>query len=253
MNNKNILIGTPVKNGAKFLDNFLNKLNNLSYPKENISLCFIENDSEDDTWSILNEIISKKIPIHEYKDITILKLDLGFLLKHECRYQIEHYQQRINNLVILRNFIVNNYLKNNDYLWWLDIDVENFQENSIEYLLSLNKDIVMPLYTHNTYGYHDCASYTNLNGKVTRLYELTHIFPNEEIIELERCECAAFINRKVFDSGLRYLFVDDEYTDLCGNVIPCKLEGVSFSENAKKLGFNIYGCSWYLFTTSYWM
>ena len=33
-----------------------------------------------------------------------------------------------------------------------------------------------------------------------------------------------------------------DYIKLCGGIIPCKLEGVSFSENAKKLGFNIYGC-----------
>ena len=238
----NILIGTPIKNGSIFLDNFLNNINNLSYPKKNISLCFIENDSEDNTWDKLTKTISEKISVDQYKEVVILKLDLGFLLKHEHRYESEYNKQRIKNLVILRNFIVNNFLKNNDYLWWLDIDIEHFPKNSIEHLLSFNKDIVMPLYTHDTYKYHDCASYTYIDNKVTRLCELTKMFPFDEIIELERCECASFINRRVFDSGLRYIFVDEEYRDLCGGIIPCKLEGVSFSENAKKLGFNIYGC-----------
>lgn len=238
---KNILIGTPIKNAEFFIENLLIQIKNLSYPKKNISLCFIENDSEDDTWQVLNQKINSIIDINEYRKVTILKLDLGFKLKYADRHKIEFSKNRIKNLIILRNFIVNNFLQDNDYLWWIDSDVEIIPNNSLEHLLSFDKDIIMPTYYTN-HNFYDCASYAYINNIPIRLGHLPNYLPeNQEIFELERCECAALINRKVFDSGLRYFYVDEEYLDLCNNIAGCRLEGVSFSEKAKKNGFNIFG------------
>ena len=239
---KNVLIGIPIKNGKMFIDNLLQQINKLSYPKQYISICFIENDSDDNTWEHLNKQIYTKLLYNNYKNITLLKLDLGFKLKHEDRHKFEYSKNRIKNLVILRNFIVNNFLKDNEYLWWVDADIELLPENSIEYLMTHEKDILMPYYYTEWWDCYDCASYAYVNNIIKRLNDLKNLFPQKEIIELERCECSAFINRKVFDSGLRYIYIEENYTDLCNNVIPCKLEGVSFSENAKKYGFNIFGC-----------
>ena len=239
---KNILIGTPIKNGEIFIDNLLTQINNLSYPKKHISLCFVENDSEDNTWNKLNNAIKQIINVDEYRQVTILKLDLGFKLKHEDRHKFEYSKNRIKNLVVLRNFIVNNYLWDNDYLWWVDADVENLPVNSIEYLSSFDKDMLMPFYYSEWWKCYDCASYAYINNNIMKLDMLASEFPESEIIELNRCECSAFIKRKVFDNSIRYEFIDEEYIDLCNNVIPCKLEGVSFSEKAKSMGFSIYGC-----------
>lgn len=239
---KNILIGIPIKNGEVFIDNLLEQINKLSYPKQCISICFVENDSDDNTWEYLNKQLHTKLSYNQYKKISLLKLDLGFKLKHEDRHKFEYSKNRIKNLVVLRNFIVNNFLEDNEYLWWVDADVELLPENSIEYLSSFNKDILMPYYYTDWWECYDCASYAYVNNNPIRLNDLVKIFPNEEIIKLERCECASFINRKVFDSRLKYIYVEENYIDLCNNVIPCKLEGVSFSEKAKEMGFDIYGC-----------
>jgi hypothetical protein len=239
---KNILIGTPIKNGEIFVDNLLNQINNLSYPKKYISLCFVENDSEDNTWKKLNESIKQILNVDEYRKVIILKLDLGFKLRHEDRHKFEYSKNRIKNLVVLRNFIVNNYLCDNDYIWWVDADIEEVPINSIEYLSSFDKDMLMPFYYSEWWKCYDCASYANVDNKIIKLDELSDLFPDKEIYKLNRCECSAFIKKRVFESGLRYSFIEEEYVDLCGNNIPCKLEGVSFSEQAFLNGFEIFGC-----------
>jgi hypothetical protein len=240
MFNSKILIGTPIKNNEKYIENLINLIDKIDYPKNLISLCFIENDSEDDTWSVLNKVINDRLKVEEYNKITLKKLDLGFKLKHENRYDTNYTIQRIKSIVITRNYIINNYLKDAEYLWWLDADVVDFDKNIVKDFLNINKDVVMPIYYTNNW-LHDCASHIIVNNKIIRLGEISNLYPTLNSIKLIKCECAAFIKRKVFEIGLRYFVKEENYIDLCGNVFPCKMEGVSFSEKALEFGFEIYG------------
>jgi Anp1 len=50
---ESILILTPVKNAARFLDSYFRSIAGLTYPASLISLGFLESDSTDDTYERL--------------------------------------------------------------------------------------------------------------------------------------------------------------------------------------------------------
>ena len=50
-----VLILTPIKNAAEFLDDYLSALAKLSYAPHNLSLGFLESDSTDGTFELLQE------------------------------------------------------------------------------------------------------------------------------------------------------------------------------------------------------
>ncbi len=48
-----VLILTPLKNASPFLQTYFSALSRLSYPRELISLGFLESDSRDDTYELV--------------------------------------------------------------------------------------------------------------------------------------------------------------------------------------------------------
>src|SRR3972149_412413 len=69
--NKNILIGSPIRNRGWILPEYLTHLEFLDYPKENLAFHFILNDSTDDSkywlenWKNLNENKYRYVKIEE--------------------------------------------------------------------------------------------------------------------------------------------------------------------------------------------
>ncbi len=47
----NIVLAIPVKNCSQFLPNLCKEIEKLDYPKENLSIMFLENDSTDGSWA----------------------------------------------------------------------------------------------------------------------------------------------------------------------------------------------------------
>jgi glycosyltransferase involved in cell wall biosynthesis len=237
----NILIGIPVKNTGKYLDNLFNQLINLDYDKSLITVVLLEGDSNDDSYEVCRDIKDK------YNGVvtTILdKLDLGFNLNHSFeRHYTSNLPNRIKNLVICRNYIVDNYLKNNSHIWWVDSDFEVIPPYSLKKFIEHDKDIIIPFLTHTKWGYHDCGSYGTVNGEKVRMFYMNQYIKNETIFKLDQADAHCFIKRRVFDSGLRYRHVEEQYVDMCGTKMPVFLEGPSFSRDAIKMGFEVWGSS----------
>jgi hypothetical protein len=143
----------------------------------------------------------------------------------------------MNSLKIIRNHIIDVYLKDNDYLWWVDADYRKIPYDILKVAMSHNKDILMPRVEINGKNY-DCMTQCIYDGKVTHIDALSKLMPDTDIYPMDIVECASFISRKVFDSGLRY----DSGSILLENGDEMFLqEGPFFSHMAKQRGFELYG------------
>lgn len=230
-----ILIGIPVKNTGQFLPNLFNQLRNLDYNKRLITISLVEGDSNDNSYDICKTI---QYTENEFENVHLDKMDFGFQLNHnDDRWKIENFKSRIRNLVSTRNFIINNYSHRVDYVWWVDSDFEIIPPNTLKLLLDCNKDVIIPMLTHDRFGFHDCGSVTIADGVQKRFqFDTTN-----ELIKLDRADCHCFINGKVFKTPIRYTYVESPYRDGCGHTYPCYSDGTQFSFDCIRAGYQIYG------------
>lgn len=236
MENK-VLIGIPVKNCGAWLEATVRQIINLDYYKENLSIVFVENDSEDYSYQVVDYCVNKLLSKYNYRSVCFEKKDMGFSLPHESRHDFRHMKNRMNSLKIIRNHIIDVYLKDNDYLWWVDADYRKIPYDILKVAMSHNKDILMPRVEINGKNY-DGMTQCIYDGKVTHIDDLSKLMPDTDIYPMDIVECASFISRKVFDSGLRY----DSGSIVLENGDKMFLqEGPFFSHMAKQRGFELYG------------
>ena len=143
-----VLVLTPLKDGAAYLDDYFANLARLSYPPHLISLAFLVSDSTDTTVQKLNthaERIAKGPRDKRYHDITILQKDFHFNLASEVRHGFEGQPVRRAFIARARNYLLTSALKP-DHAWvlWLDVDVVRYDPDILMDLMSIAKDIVVP-------------------------------------------------------------------------------------------------------------
>lgn len=234
---KNILIGIPVKNTGKYLDNLFSQINKLDYDLKKITIVMLESDSTDNTYDLCREVTFKYAPL--FRNVILHKLDFGFDLPHNFdRYDQQKFPNRIKNLVISRNFIIDNYTNDNDYVWWIDSDFEIIPSDTLLKFIECDKDIVIPVLTHDKWGFHDCGSVIIDNDGKQHRFQC--IETDSNLIKLSRADTHCFIKSDVFKK-LKYKYVPEMYYDGCGGVQHCWSDGTYFSLEAVKLGFSLYG------------
>lgn len=234
---KNILIGIPVKNCGAWIETTIRELINLDYHKENISIVFIENDSEDYSYQALEYCVNKVLSKYNYRSIVLEKRDTGFSLPHQSRHDFRHMAGRMNSLKIIRNYIVDTHLKDNDYLWWVDADYRKIPYDLLKIVIPHDKDVVMPRVEIFGKNY-DGMTKGIFENKLLHIHELAKVITDSEIYPMEIVECASIISRRVFDAGLRY---DSGIVSLDDGTSIFLQEGPFFSHLAKQKGFNLYG------------
>ena len=143
MHSERVLILTPVKNAARFLETYERLLLTLKYPRELISLALLESDSTDDTHDLCSKIVERLSK--SFRRAAIYKKDFGFSLPPGVpRYAIEIQVQRRTTLAKSRNQLLFRALEDEDWVLWLDVDVIEYPSDILEQLLATRKDIVQP-------------------------------------------------------------------------------------------------------------
>lgn len=233
---KNVLIGIPVKNCGAWLENTVHELININYDKQNLSIVFIENDSDDYSYTVVEYCVNKILSKYNYRSVKYEKKDVGFKLPHESRHDFRHTEGRMNSLKIIRNYIVDNYLLDNDFLWWVDADYQYIPPGFLIEAVNFDKDIIMPRVEVNGINY-DGMTHAVIDGVGVPIDQVAKRF-DDVFYPMNLVECASLISRRVFDTKLRYnsgiVTTDD------GNKYYFQ-EGTHFSFKAKKLGFKLYG------------
>jgi len=199
-----VLIATPLRNEEQNLPRFFSLLENLDYSIDLLSFAFLEGDSTDNTYEKLLEWKNS----HPNLKIWLKKLDLGM------------EKTKFERLAISRNVIVDELLKDEDYVFWVDTDIETLPSNTLERLIEDNKDIVAPL---AVYGEPPRSLY--YLGKTER--------PNVEEIEREMVEVGFvgicfLVKKQVYEAHVR-----------C-SILKTHGETVTFCQNVAQKGFLSY-------------
>ncbi|QCX32930.1 glycosyltransferase [Caloramator sp. E03] len=209
-----IFLGCPVHNREWILPLYLKHIYNIDYPKHNITLCFILNDSKDRSKEILLDF--KKSYEAEYREIIVK--EINFNMPDDLR------QNRIKNKIYERLANVRNEflscIKDEDYVFSIDSDIL-VPKDSLLRLLSHKKDIVSAIV------YNDPKKkYPNIliikNGRITHFID----FPKNSLFEVD-ITGAVYLLKSEICKKVKY-----EYHSFG--------EDVPFCISAKKLGYKIW-------------
>ena len=136
-----LLVLTPVKDAAAFLDRYFENLCGLDYPRDRIAVALLEGDSQDGTHALLTNIAARLAD--EFARIEVYKRDYDFRLdgpRWEPRVQL----RRRSILARSRNYLLSRALRDERWVLWLDVDVVAYPADVVHQLLETGKQIVVP-------------------------------------------------------------------------------------------------------------
>ena len=136
-----LLVLTPVKQAAVFLPTFLANLRTLDWPRNRLSLGFLESDSDDDTYRLL----ATRLPQlrREYRSVFLGKRDFGYRVPVPRWHASQQYVRR-SIMARSRNELLIRALTDEQWVLWLDSDVEYWPPNIVDLLLEPGLDLVVP-------------------------------------------------------------------------------------------------------------
>jgi Anp1 len=138
-----VLILTPVKDAANYVERYFAGLRALTYPRELLSLGILEGDSRDGSFDIFRSACYK----HEaqFRRVNVWQKNFGFHIPDGVpRWAAEIQLQRRAVLARSRNHLLFHALGDEEWVLWLDVDVIEFRADIIQKLLSYKRDIVHP-------------------------------------------------------------------------------------------------------------
>ncbi|CAJ0889073.1 hypothetical protein AMST5_03932 [freshwater sediment metagenome] len=138
-----VLVLTPVKDAAAHLENYVTRIEALSYPRELLSIGLLESDSRDDTWSLLDAMRPRLEA--RCARVSMMKKDFGFTMPTGTPRWAPAYQ--LHRRIILaraRNQLLFRALRDEDFVLWLDVDVVDYPVELIDRLLEFGRDILHP-------------------------------------------------------------------------------------------------------------
>jgi hypothetical protein len=136
-----ILILTLLKDAERFLPNYFNQLNKLTYPHDCLSLAFLESDSVDKTYALIQEQLPELQST--FAQAKLFKLDFNYHTDLPDWEPSQQFKQR-SILAKRRNHLLSQALQDEAWVLWIDAEVMNWPNDVIEQLLAVQKEIVVP-------------------------------------------------------------------------------------------------------------
>jgi hypothetical protein len=142
-----VLILTPVKDATGALDRYCDLLDRLSYPRHLLSVGLLESDSRDGTWEELNARLPR---LREgRRRAEAWKRDFGFHFPPGVhRWEMGLQIPRRVVLAKSRNHLLFHALDDEEWVLWIDVDLEDYPPDVLESLLATGRDIVQPHCVH---------------------------------------------------------------------------------------------------------
>jgi glycosyltransferase involved in cell wall biosynthesis len=136
-----VLILCPVMNMARFLPRFWENLQLLEYPRDLVSIAFLESDSLDDT----PRLIQEKLPAlrNDFRRVDLFRRNFSYPL-FGSYLDPAFLKFRKSTLARIRNYLLSKALMDEDWVLWADVRIASWPEDLIEQLLALSKEIVAP-------------------------------------------------------------------------------------------------------------
>jgi cellulose synthase/poly-beta-1,6-N-acetylglucosamine synthase-like glycosyltransferase len=149
-NRERVLILTPLRDAAPYINKYFDLLSELSYPHELIDLAFLVGDSSDDTLAVLSSELDRiqmrtdHIPFHS---ALIVEKDFGQVTsqKVEDRHGFAAQGPRRKAIGRARNYLLYAALKpEHSWVYWRDVDIVDSPESILEDFVAHDKDILVP-------------------------------------------------------------------------------------------------------------
>ncbi len=138
-----VLILTPVKDAANCIDGYCERLCALTYPHALISLGFLESDSTDMTFEVLQRHL--RMLRRTFRRVDVWKKDFSYRIPlgvHRSASVLQRERRAV--LARSRNHLLFHALDDEAWVLWLDVDVIEYPPDILERLLSTGQDIVQP-------------------------------------------------------------------------------------------------------------
>jgi len=192
-------MGVPVRDRAAVMPEFLKSVRELDYPKENMGLHFIVNDSTDDTERILEEF--KRDHGDDYRFCEVEIENLGAPKDRRTTVRLKHIYR---NLAYFRTKIlrlVGRYQA--DYLFTIDSDIY-VRPPCLRRLLSFGVDVISAFVSVD---YNKGRIGNMMVRKAKKVTGMTHV-PNPEpgVYEVDSTGGVVLVSRRVAYSGVEYKF-----------------------------------------------
>src|SRR4051794_39162240 len=138
-----VLVLTPMKDARLEIDDYVTRLQGLTYHHGRISIGWLESDSLDHTWEMLNS--AQSLLLRDFRSVGLWKKDFGYHVPPRTHRGAPEIQlERRTVLARSRNHLLLHALKDEAWVLWLDVDVFEFPADLIERLLATGRDIVQP-------------------------------------------------------------------------------------------------------------
>jgi hypothetical protein len=132
-----------VKDAAPFLSGYFGLLESLRYPRDLLSIGFLESDSIDGTFEALEERVRNLQTT--FRRVGVWKRDFGYRIRAGTERWAPHVQlMRRSVLARSRNHLLSRALTDEEWVLWIDVDVVEYPPDILERLLATGKSIVHP-------------------------------------------------------------------------------------------------------------
>ncbi|KAK3377735.1 Anp1-domain-containing protein [Podospora didyma] len=148
VNQERVLILTPLKDAAPYLNKYFELIAELTYPHDLIDLAFLVGDTTDETLAVLATELERiqKRP-DKFRSAMIVEKDFNFKLSQDVkdRHSFEAQGPRRKAMGKARNYLLSTALKpDHSWVYWRDVDIVDSKPKIIEDLLSHDRDIIVP-------------------------------------------------------------------------------------------------------------
>jgi glycosyltransferase involved in cell wall biosynthesis len=244
-----ILILTPVKNSAADIPRYLHNLHTLHYPHDKLTIGLLEGDSTDGSYEILSAALPQLAV--DFHAAFLFKEDLGYQTALP-RWAPSEQRRRRSAIALSRNSLLMRTLDEQDWVLWIDADVESFPADVLEHLLAAGKEIVVPhcvlpdgrTFDLNTFKLEPgAASYDWSPHLIDGILQpplgwgrsYLSDFPDEELVELDSVGgTMLLVHADVHRHGA--LFPAAPYNYL--------LDTEGFASMAREMGYSCWGLPW---------
>ena len=138
-----VLVSTPMKDAAPHLARYVDLLEALHWPREQLSVAILEGDSRDDTRQQL-EALRPRLERRAGR-VSIFHRDYGLHLPDGVPRWAPTYQlTRRSILARARNQLLFRALDDEDWVLWVDADLSFYPADALKRLIASGCDLVMP-------------------------------------------------------------------------------------------------------------
>ena len=149
-NEERVLILTPLRDAAYYIEQHFDLLTQLTYPHNLIDLAFLVGDSTDDTLAVLEkelERVQKRTDAIPFRSATIVEKNFGVQLSQsvEDRHGFAAQGPRRKAMGKARNYLLSAALKpEHSWVYWRDVDIKDSPKKIIEDFIAHDRDVLVP-------------------------------------------------------------------------------------------------------------